>query len=184
MWRLFIYTHMHIIHTCIHSGAVELTYGKQAFDSSETRYIYTHTYTYIHTYIHAQWSCGADLRKASLRLIRNTLHTHTYIHIHTYMHSGAVELTYGKQAFDSSATPVSEDQIPAAAILMFKAPPGAEFLANVDIAIPVDKAVFAMLFGPGGERRNYFTGERRLLIGSDTVQELKQHWFSTDTMVC
>jgi hypothetical protein len=96
-----------------------------------------------------------------------------------------VELTYGKQAFDSSATPVSEDQIPAAPILMFKAPPGAEFLANVEISIPVDKSVLAMLFGPDSEeRRDYFTGNRRLLIASETVQELKQHWFNTATMVC
>jgi hypothetical protein len=100
-----------------------------------------------------------------------------------------VELTYGKEAFDSSATPVSEDQIPASPVLMFKAPPGTVFLADVEISISVDKSVLVMLFGSdteseSDERRKHVGGNRKLLLASATVQELKQHWFNTATMVC
>jgi hypothetical protein len=103
------------------------------------------------------------------------------------IHSESVIITYGKQAFDSSATPVSEDQIPAAPILMFKAPPGAEFLGDVEISIPVDKSVLAMVFSleiESGGNRNHINSTRRLLLASATVQELKQHWFNTAMMVC
>ncbi len=128
-------------------------------------------------------------------LFCNCVYVYIDTYIHTYKHSGDVQLTYGKQAFDSSATPVSQDQIPAAPILMFKAPPGAVFLADVEISIPVDKSVLAMLFGSDSEsdsdsesesggRRNHDEGDRRVLNGTASVQVLKQHWFNTGTKVC
>ncbi len=124
--------------------------------------------------------------------IRSHSYVHTYSHtyIHTYTHSEVVELTYGKEAFDSTVTPLSQDQIPASPVLMFKAPPGTVFLSDVEISISVDKSVLLMLFGSDSdsesefeERRKHDGGSRKLLLASATTQELKQHWFNTATMV-
>ena len=133
--------------------------------------------------MHTRWICKAHTWPASVRFIHQTC-THTHTHT-TYTNSGSVELTYGKQAFDSSATPVSEGQVPASPILMFKAPPGTVFLSDVEISIPADKSVLAMLFGSDSESRRHHDvwGNRRLLAALMTVQELKQHWFNTATKV-
>ncbi len=81
-------------------------------------------------------------------------------------------VTYGKLAFDASATPVSEDQQSAGPVLMFKAPEGTVFLADVAITLPVSKAIYSALYGSDDEN-----AARRLLSPAPT-QELKQFWFN------
>jgi hypothetical protein len=102
------------------------------------------------------------------------------------VHSGsaAVSLTYGKQAFDSSATPVSSDQVAAAPILMFKAPPGTVFLADVKISIPVDESVLELLYGSDARRDSLGGASHRKLLVITTEQKLMQHWFNAATKVC
>ena len=97
-------------------------------------------------------------------------------HIHRAL--GDVTITVGKQAFDPQATPVSADQVVAAPVLMFKA--SGSFQQSVEISITVFESLIALLYGDGGARRLH--DGRRLL--ETTIQELKQHWFNTNTQVC
>ncbi len=113
-------------------------------------------------------------------------------------YSEGISLTYGKEPFDSSATPVSVEQVPAGPVLVFKAPPGTVFLADVEISIPVDKAILALLYevdededeerrhhilGSSSSHQSHFAQGSRKLLQATTVQEIKQHWFNSETKV-
>jgi hypothetical protein len=97
------------------------------------------------------------------------------------MRSGDVQVTVGKQAFDSSETPTASDQMPAGPVLMFKAPAGTVFLAPVEIAIPVSKSIIDMLESDDDETEE--GARRRLLAIITTTQELKQAWFNSASKV-
>jgi hypothetical protein len=98
---------------------------------------------------------------------------------HTRMCSGEVSVTVGKQAFDSSETPTSSDQMPAGPVLVFKAPPGTVFLAPVEISIPIAKGILDLLASESPETEGAAGGSRRLLATATTTQELKQAWFNS-----
>jgi hypothetical protein len=106
----------------------------------------------------------------------------TSMRINACRGSEAVPVTYGKQSLDASHTPVSADQIPASPVLLFKAPAGTVFLADVQISIPVDRSIMDLVKATeprtsGEERR------RKLLQTTGTSQRLMQHWFDSSTKV-
>jgi hypothetical protein len=102
---------------------------------------------------------------------------------HAYVRSGEVSVTVGKQAFDSSETPTSSDQMSAGPVLVFKAPPGTVFLLPVEIAIPIAKGILDLLASESDGANDPAGASRRLLATLTTTQELKQAWFNSATKV-
>jgi hypothetical protein len=89
-----------------------------------------------------------------------------------------VAITFGQQAFNPANTPIAEGQQAAGPSLMFKAPDGTDFNDDVDMLLPVDKSIYALLF----EADDQTGGERRLLQAG-VPQELKQFWFKDASKV-
>ena len=100
--------------------------------------------------------------------------------VNTCRGSEAVPVTYGKQSLDTSHTPVSADQIPASPVLLFKAPAGTVFLADVQISIPVDRSIMDLVNATGTSGEEH---KRKLLQTTSTSQRLMQHWFDSSTKV-
>ncbi len=96
-------------------------------------------------------------------------------------HRESVAITYNFQAFDSSQTPVAAEQIPVGPVLVFKAPTGTVFQADVLISISFSKFVMELL--PEIQVRRGDVGAVRMLLAHQDTKALKPYWFNTAIMV-